>query len=199
MALDVNTRHQLDNTCYHEHSIIVYADLNALREIYCRYSKEALEKNNEIVLIATTYETPQTVRDMLSDYSIDVPKHELDGSLVIIDSVRGYQSTDVYGVLKLIKSMAARAQKQGKSGVFNISDMGSFFVADRQKDLLTYELSIPKELDMEIKGFCCYHKKDFELKLSKEDQATLLNHHSRSIIATTFLNERSSVSYGEAA
>ena len=45
----------------------------------------ALEKNNEIMLIVTTYETPRTVRDMLSEYDINVQKHESNGSLVMID------------------------------------------------------------------------------------------------------------------
>lgn len=47
--------------------MIIYEDLYTLREIYCKFSKTALEKNNEIMLIVTTYETPNNVRDMLRD------------------------------------------------------------------------------------------------------------------------------------
>jgi hypothetical protein len=36
------------------------------------------------MLIVTTYETPDTVRDMLSEYEINVQKHESNGSLVIM-------------------------------------------------------------------------------------------------------------------
>ncbi len=42
--------------------MIIYEDLYTLREIYTKFSKKALEKNNEIMLIVTTYETPDTVR-----------------------------------------------------------------------------------------------------------------------------------------
>jgi len=64
--------------------------------------------------------------------------------------------------------------------------MGSFFVTGRQNDLFTYEISIPKNVDIKLKGFCCYHRLDFEKRLSKEQQNLLLNHHARSIVATTF-------------
>ena len=72
--------------------MIVYDDLYTFREIYCKYSKEALENNNEMVLIATTYEAPQNIRDMLIDYEVDVQYHSSNGSLVIMDAVQGYQT-----------------------------------------------------------------------------------------------------------
>jgi hypothetical protein len=92
--------------------MIIYEDLYTLREIYARVSKKALEQNNEIMLIVTTYETPDTVRNMLSEYEINVKKYyESNGSLVIIDSVKVYQRANFYGVLRLIQLLAIRAQK----------------------------------------------------------------------------------------
>jgi len=101
LALDSSTRNELDNSSYHEHSIIVYEDLAAFQEIYCRYTKEALENNNEIVVIASTYEMPQTVRQMISDYGVDVEKHEAERCLHILDSVVAYSASDIYGMIKL--------------------------------------------------------------------------------------------------
>ena len=92
--------------------MIIYEDLYTLREIYARVSKKALEQNNEIMLIDTTYETPDTVRNMLSEYEINVKKYyESNGSLVIIDSVKVYQRANFYGGLRLIQLLAIRAQK----------------------------------------------------------------------------------------
>src|SRR5690242_1351895 len=144
MALDSHTRNMLDNSSYHEHSMIIYEDLDTFREVYCKYTKEALDENNEFVVIATTYETPESVGQLLINYGLDADKHEADGSLHILDSVAAYQSADIYGMMKLLKTLAAGAKKQGKAGIFNLSDMGSFFMANRQGDLLTYELSIPR-------------------------------------------------------
>ncbi len=166
--------------------MIIYEDLYTLREIYCKFSKTALEKNNEIMLIVTTYETPNNVRDMLSEYEINVQKHESNGSLVIIDSVQGYHTDSFYGVLRLIQLLAVRARKDLKSGIFVIADMGSFFLCGREKELVNYELSIPKTIDMRLKAFCCYHKNDFSLRLTKDQQNQLTNHHHEAISSSIF-------------
>ena len=113
------------------------------------------------MLIVSTYETPKTVREMLTESEIDVKKYESNGSLVIIDSVRAYQMVSYYGVLGLIQLLAERAHKDPKAGVFSLADMGSFFLFDREKDLVSYELSILKTTDLRLKAFCCYHKNDF--------------------------------------
>jgi hypothetical protein len=186
MTLDMNTQKQLQDSCYKEHNMIIYEDNYTLREIYCKLAKRALENNNEIMLILTTYETPNTVRDMLSEYEIDVRKHESDGSLVIIDSVQGYQMTDYYGVLRLIQLLAIRAMNDSKSGIFSIADMGSFFLFGREKELVDYELSIPRMIDIPLKAFCCYHKNDFSLRLTKDQQIQLTNHHHNAISSSIF-------------
>jgi MEDS: MEthanogen/methylotroph, DcmR Sensory domain len=136
--------------------MIIYEDIYTLREIYAKFSKKALEQNNEIMFIVTNYETPDIVRNMLTEYEINVQKYESNGSLVIIDSVQGYQRANFYSVLRLIQLLAIRAQKDSKRGIFAIADMGSFFLFGREKELLNYELSIPKTIDIRVKAFCCY-------------------------------------------
>ena len=79
------------------------SDSVALRAIYSQYTKIQLEYNNEIVLIPPYYEAPDTVMLVLSgrngydnnssinpfEYS-GVSKYEKEGSLMIIDSLKGY-------------------------------------------------------------------------------------------------------------
>jgi hypothetical protein len=72
-----------------------------------------------------------------------------------------------------------------KAVFFGISDMGSFFLYIREKELINYELSIPKNIEIPIKAFCCYHKSDFELRLTKKQQGYLVNHHRRTISSST--------------
>lgn len=138
------------------------------------------------MLIITTYETPNNVRDMLSEYEINVQKHESNGSLVIIDSVQGYHTGNFYGVSRLIQLLAVRARKDLKSGIFSIADMGSFFLCDREKELVNYESSIPKTIDMRLKAFCCYYKNDFSLRLTEDQQNQLTNHHHEAISSLIF-------------
>ena len=91
------------------HGLLVYPDITTLRAIYSRFTKIQLEDKNEIVLILPYYETTDMVRLVLSGsnvygdditnnpvgYSgIDVRKYEKEGSLVIVDSLKGYFGSD---------------------------------------------------------------------------------------------------------
>ncbi len=77
MTLDINSNYQLENSCYSEYNILVYDDLYTLNEIYYKSAKNALENRNGIMLIVSTYETPKTVREMLTEYEIDVKSTNL--------------------------------------------------------------------------------------------------------------------------
>ena len=159
----------------HDHDAMIYSDLPSFRKIYSQATKEALERN-EIVFLATTYDSFQRVVDSLTRIGVSVNKEAKDGNLVILDSVKAYQ-IDIFGALKFAKSLVMRATKDGKAGVFNISDMGSFFVTERVPALLDYERSIKKKMGIELKAVCSYHKGDFA-NLSNEQQKMILSAHN---------------------
>jgi hypothetical protein len=161
---------------FHDHDIMIYPDLPTFRQVYSQATKEALERN-EIVYLATTYDSFQKVIDSLTQVGVSVNKEAKDGNLIISDAVKAYQ-IDVFGAFKFAQSLVMRAAKDGKAGVFNISDLGSFFVADRIPTLLGYERSLPKKIDLEFKGICAYHEGDFA-NLSKEQQEIILSAHNR--------------------
>ena len=165
---------------FHDHDIMIYPDLPTFRQVYSQATKEALERN-EIVFLATTYDSFQKVIDSLTQVGVSVSKEAKDGNLIISDAVKAYQ-IDVFGAFKFAQSLVMRAAKDGKTGVFNISDLGSFFVADRMPTLLGYERSIPKKMDFEFKGICAYHEGDFA-SLSKEQQEIILSAHNRIMAA----------------
>jgi hypothetical protein len=165
---------------FHDHDIMIYPDLPTFRQVYSHATKEALERN-EIVFLATTYDSFQKVIDSLTQVGVSVNKEAKDGNLIILDAIKAYQ-IDAFGAYNFAQSLVMRAAKDGKAGVFNISDLGSFFVADRIPTLLGYERSIPKEMDLEFKGICAYHEGDFA-NLSKEQQEIILSAHNRIMAA----------------
>lgn len=165
---------------FHDHDIMIYPDLPTFRQVYSQATKEALERN-EIVFLATTYDSFQKVIDSLTQVGVSVNKEAKDGNLIILDAIKAYQ-IDVFGAYKFAQSLVMRATKEGKAGVFNISDLGSFFVADRIPTLLGYERIIPKKMDLEFKGICAYHEGDFA-NLSKEQQEIILSAHNRIMAA----------------
>jgi hypothetical protein len=80
--------------------------------------------------------------------------------------------------LKLGKSLAMRATREGKAGVFNISDMGSFFLSERIDKLVGYEQSLPKKMDFKFKAICSYHKGNFGTLGDEQQRALLLGHNN---------------------
>jgi len=160
---------------FHDHNMLIYSDLPTFRKIYSECTRQALH-SNEIVFLATTYDPFDKVTDELRSKGISVDNETKDGNLVILDAVRAYQ-IDTYGAMKLGKSLVFRAIKEGKSGVFNMSDMGSFFLSERIETLLEYERSLQEKKDLEFKAICSYHKGNFG-KLNDEQQNVLRSAHN---------------------
>ena len=160
---------------FHDHNMLIYSDLPTFRKIYSECTRQALH-SNEIVFLATTYDPFDKVKDELRRKRISVDNETKDGNLVIVDAVRAYQ-IDTYGAMKLGKSLVLRAIKEGKSGVFNMSDMGSFFLSERIETLVEYERSLREKKDFKFKAICSYHKGNFG-KLNDEQQNVLRSAHN---------------------
>ncbi|MDQ4057406.1 MAG: MEDS domain-containing protein [Thermoproteota archaeon] len=181
---------QLRQAEYGAHYIIVYYDMMTLRQIYAGYIKTQLEYNNELVLILPYYETTETVRSVLSGENhssnegsiIDVRKYEKEGSLVIIDSVEAYFSSD-NDLMSFVEKLAKQAQSSGRNGISVIADLDSFHYFNRINKLIEYEMSLPSKFDdkMKLKGFCFYHQEDFDRRLSKEEKQKLVEHHEKAL------------------
>ena len=182
---------QLRQAEFGAHYIIVYYDMMTLRQIYSGYIKAQLEDNNEIVLILPYYETTEVVRRILSGEnnngiggsSIDVRKHEKEGSLMIIDSVKAYFGSET-DLMSFIGKLSRQAQNSGKSGVSVIADLAPFYFDNGIDKLIDYEMSLPTKYDdqMKLKGFCFYHQEDFDKRLSKDQKQKLLEHHGKHLI-----------------
>src|SRR5919205_3110830 len=76
------------------HYIIIYPDLDTLRELYSNYVHKQIEENNEIVLINPFYETTDSVRQVLSegyDHGVNsISKYQKEESLLIADALERY-------------------------------------------------------------------------------------------------------------
>jgi hypothetical protein len=142
----------------------------------------------------------------------DIEKYMRDGSLVIVDSLMTFSDSaqnsqininkkddnngNKTNFLSLIRIMLNHAVKNNKKGMTIFSDMGSFFHYsnnpyynnsdgnDTIHDIMEFEKSIPARYrNLELKKFCLYHQKDYELHFaSKRQKAQLLDCHGRSIL-----------------
>jgi hypothetical protein len=132
---------------------------------------------------------------------INVNKYEREGSLIIrdslkanVDSDRGEQGDEYnenetnknMSLMAFLNVLVRHATKRQKDGITILLDMGLFYhsVYDHQiQRLEKFEATIPKKYGhINLKVFCLYHQRDFERRFNQEQQATLLDYHSRNIM-----------------
>jgi hypothetical protein len=172
--------HHLSQASYGFHSMIIYPDLDTLRELYSNYIHEQIEKNNEIVLVNPFYETNDSVRRVLSNFNhgMDATKYEEENLLMIADSLQEYLGDQRH---KYFKQSLSNCREMRKNGLSVLADLGAYNHTHMHDDLVDHESSLsPKDIDVPMKGFCLYHQKDFG-RFSDEQQQKLIRHHDVAI------------------
>jgi hypothetical protein len=172
---------EINQAKYGAHYMIIYPDLDTLRDLYSNYAHKQIQENNGIVLINPFYETTDSVRQVLSEKFNDgisnISKYEKEESLMIADALEEYLGDQPLIYLK--KSLASYAE-MGKNGVSVLADLGAYSHRSKHDDLVNYELSLPTKYDVQMKGFCLYHQKDFD-KFLEEQKQKLIEHHDKAL------------------
>ncbi|MDQ4073156.1 MAG: MEDS domain-containing protein [Thermoproteota archaeon] len=160
--------------------MIIYPGLEALRQFYSVHIKKQVEEENNMVVFAPFYETTDYVRTTLSsgNSAMDVSEHEKGQSLTVMDAAKVYRSEQL--IPSFMETTINYAKRMGKSGVTFIGDTGAFHYMLKRKELVEYELSLPRRFGENRKVFCLYHQRDFD-RLSKDQKQKLLEHHGRVI------------------
>ena len=188
-----------------ENSIIIYPNLQTFRQIYTKYVKDQLakedgnnSKRNErslprIMLIATFYETTDSVKHHLSAAGLqNIQSLINNGSLVIVDAFSSYYP-NVDGMKKLVASLSDRARKEDRDGVTAMVDMGFFFLFGgdgRATELINYEASLaPTTEGGNVKGFSCYHVGNYDtLKDNQKEELAEKGKRLLEITESTTIN-----------
>jgi hypothetical protein len=163
-----------------EHSILIYPDRYALREVYSQTCKMALE-NNEAVIILLHYETRNEILTFLRDLDIDVYNYEKrERTLLIIDSAKEYFGS-AKDFLFYLNVMNANASRRNKRGILVLMDHHqiSSQTERRINSLMEYEEVIPAKLDLNVKILCLYNLKDFNILNQTDQKEYLLKLHFR--------------------
>jgi hypothetical protein len=179
---------ELRNSSLGTHALVLYPDLLTLRELYSFYARSALG-DSEVFLFLPYLETVANVKRVLSEDSanIDVRKYEKEQSLLIMDSLKGYFGLQE-GLIPFLLQTADFAKKSGKS-LSVLSDMGSFFYYNKKDDLLQYEMSLPSRYEkMNLKGFCAYNLRDFDVRFSDKERQDLIKHHGKTLMLLSSSN-----------
>ena len=101
--------------------------------------------------------------------------------MIIVDSLEKYldkssNAFDIESLLKANQELVTYASLLNKKGVSFLGDSGAFLFKNQIHNLVEYESSLPKEFDIDLKGICLYHQKDFD-RLSKDQKELVTKHH----------------------
>jgi hypothetical protein len=169
-----------------EHSILIYPDRYALREVYSQTCKMALE-NNEAVIMLLHYETRDDVLTFLRELDIDVYNYEKkERSLLIVDRAKDYFGS-AKDFLFYLNLMSENASRRNKWGILVLLDAGFHYYHHRISSqeqrgidlLMEYEESLPAKLDLNVKILCLYHIQDFDILKQADQKEYLLKLHFR--------------------
>ncbi len=130
---------------YGEHDLLIYPNLSVLTKVYSQYIKNRLQTNMELILFLSTYQSVNQVRSILRHDGLDLARCEENGSLVILDSARGYFGPES-DILLFLRILSKGAQNQGKVGCSIFADMGLFNLSGQQKHLLRSEVYMPLKI-----------------------------------------------------
>ncbi|SRR5581483_744377 len=152
-----------------EHYVIVYPNTEVFRLMCSRYAKEQLENNNCLIVLLPYYDTVDRTISELERNGIDTRRYGLAGFLIVRDSHQFYLGSSIERD-RLVKQILDHALVSRKSTVSIIADMGAFFMIDE----------IRKTTTLKIKGFCAYHKRDFD-NLSEDKRKALFTNNYRAL------------------
>ena len=147
-----------------EHNMLIYADINSLREIYCSHSRKSLQSRNNAVIILYHYESKGSIRNALKEFDIEVDRCEADRSLIIMDANEIIFKPTLDSFMQYLKSLEGLAIKYGKNGIDVIADMGSFRHLGKEQELIEGENRFNIiSADSRSSIMCCYHVKDLKV------------------------------------
>lgn len=172
---------KISESKYGLHCLLIYPDLETFREFYTRYIRRQTNSENEIILFNPFYETVGVARQNLSmgHIYLDEYQYESDISLIIADSL--YQYFGKVSMTEFRERLIRYAIAKRKEGVSILSDMGAYFFKMLHKELVEYELSLPTQFEIPLKGLCVYNQLDFDNRLTERQKLDMINHHGMAI------------------
>jgi hypothetical protein len=142
-----------------EHLALIYKTAESKYDVLSNYLKFGLE-NGEAGICIIPNEEQQQVRDVLNRIGIDVKKNEKAGALKIIPVNEFYIIDGKFNIsttLGLVKKLYDDVIGLGFKGCRIFGDSSCFFQNKLIEELIEFEKTLGRVLDMPIIGMCPYN------------------------------------------
>jgi hypothetical protein len=167
------------------HYLILYPNIETVREIYAEYIRLLLEGNSAAILFLPYYDTTDKVRQELIRVGLDVRKYERNNSLTLIDFAKVIDNPYLgmpaaFGLKQFLNKIKAFHREKI---LVVIADMSLYRHSSNIDDLLEYESFSRDGIGNENwKQICLYHKVDFDLMFTPQQKQKIFNYHKDSVI-----------------
>lgn len=167
------------------HYLIIYPNIETVRKIYAEYVRLLLEGNSTAILFLPYYDTTDKVRQELILKGLDVRKYERDNSLTLIDFAKVIDNPYLgipaaFGLKEFLNKIKAFHREKN---LVVIADMSLYRHSSNIDDLLKYEsFSRDGSGNENWKQICLYHKIDFNLMFTAQQQQIIFDYHKHKVI-----------------
>jgi hypothetical protein len=141
-----------------DHVILFYTNRNEKRNILFTYLKAGLDRGEAAAYI-TSQETPDQIRGAMKEFGIGVDRFEGSGALHVIDHKDWYFIDGKFSVprtMELWKKLYNECIAKGAKGLRVTGEMAAFFDNQMVNELLEYERSLHRVLELPITAICAY-------------------------------------------
>jgi len=147
----------------HSHVIAFYENPEDKRDLLYTYLMSGIEKGYAGAYVAGE-ETPDEVREHMKEYGIDVDKLEKEKALRIINYDGWYivnGKVDPQHTISLWIKLLEESRRLGYKSLRACGEMTVFFRKGLIKELIRYEESLHRRLELAMMGLCAYNARDF--------------------------------------
>lgn len=142
-----------------DHVIMFYEFPEDKHRVLFEYLKAGLDSQEAAAYVAGD-ETPNEIREAMARFGIDVDGYEKKGMLHVIDYKDWYIINGNFSIEKTVnlwKNLLDDALAKGFKGLRVTGEMACFFKRGMVKELVRYESSLHRVLDIPLTAICAYN------------------------------------------
>jgi len=145
-----------------DHVIYLYQSLEAKHDVLFSYLEAGLHNGHSVAYVASE-ETTSSIRDCMKQFGIEVEKNEKAGALQILDYRDIYiidGKFEIETTLEKWQDLYNTAVEKGFKRLRVTGEMSCFFAHHLLEELVEYEKSLHRVLELPMTAICAYNTKD---------------------------------------